>query len=166
MSFNETLKKVEESLVFKEFIAKYPDSELCAGFFIMDYISNDNKKSIDYKSGDKIFTFNLLDDGKVKMIEDELIKDDSRPQLEKISPDIKVEVSELKGISGIKILDEGISAKINKIIAVLQKYNGKQSWNLTCMLDGLIIINVVIDSESGEIIKFQRKSMMDMIRKK
>jgi len=34
------------------------------------------------------------------------------------------------------------------------------------MLEGLIILHIMIDSETGEVIKFERKSMMDLIRKK
>lgn len=166
MNFKEILTKVESSDIFKEFIKEHKDAELCAGFFIMDYISNDNKKSIDYKYKDKIYTFDVLDNGKIKMIEDELIKDSKHPVLEKINPDIKIDVDDLKGISGIRILDEGISAKMNKIIAILQRLNEKEVWNLTCMLDGLIIINIIIDASSGNIDKFDRKSMMDLIRKK
>ena len=170
MSFKETYEKVTASEVFKKFINDNPDSEPCAGFFILDFISNDSKKSIDYMAGDKIFTFDLKDDGYIKMTEDELIKIEGRPTLLKLMPEVKIEVDELKGLSGMKALDEGISAKFNKIIAVLQRLNrdGKeiQAWNLTCMLDGLIILNILIDSDSGDIIKFERRSMMDLIRKK
>lgn len=166
MNFNELYKKVNDSEVFKDFINKNPTAELCAGFFIIDFMSNDEKSSIDYKIDDKIFTFEYKD--KVKINEDRMLEipDKTFPQLEAISPEIKVEVNELKSISGIKALDEGINAKFNKIIAVLQKYNHKQIWNLTCMLDGLIILNIHIDSISGEILKFERKSMMDLVRKK
>ena len=102
------------------------------------------------------------------MIEDKLVQEREIkfPKLEKINPVVNVDLDELKSISGIKALDEGISARFSKIIAVLQKHEGKQIWNLTCMLEGLIILHVLIDSENGEIIKFERKSMMDLIRKK
>lgn len=168
MAFKSTLEAVESSEIFQNFLKENPDAELCAGFFIIDFVSNDNKKSIDYKTSDKIFTFDLRDDGRVMISEDKLISLENCkfPKLEKIDREIKIEVDELKGIAGVRALDEGISAKLNKIIAVLQKYNNRQIWNLTCMLDGLIILNILIDSNSGEIIKFERKSMMDLVRKK
>jgi len=172
MSFKETCQKITESEVFKNFIKEKPEAELIAGFFILDFISNDSKKSIDYRDKDKIYTFDLKDDGYVKMTEDELLSNPNSPQLLKLIPEIKTEVEDLKGISGMEALDKGISAKFNKIIAVLQRQNreGKETqfWNLTCMLDGLIILNILVDaeSESGDVIKFERRSMMDMIRKK
>jgi len=170
MSFKETYEKIIESEVFKKFIDENPNAELIAGFFIIDFISNDTKNSIDYRINDKIFTFDLKNDGFVKMTEDKLLDNPNAPKLLKLIPEIKTEVEDLKGLSGIETLNKGISAKFNKIIAVLQNQEkeGKtiQFWNLTCMLDGLIILNISIDSNTSEIIKFERKSMMDMIRKK
>ena len=165
MSFKKTLQKIESSNEFKDFIKQNQDAKLVAGFFIIDFISNDNKKSLDYIANGKIFTFDILENGKVKFNVDELIEKTNH-KLTQISKNITVEVDELKSITGTRILDEGISAKFSKIIAILQNNNNKQVWNLTCMLDGLIIINILIDANTGEIIKFERKSMMDLIRKK
>jgi hypothetical protein len=203
MGFKELLSKVEASSIYADFVKEHSDAELVAGFFIMDFMSNDNKESIDYKIGEKVFTFNLKrivgnvegvgdegnddggevsdgDDGgegigseKIVMYEDKLVDDPSRPSLVKIDREIKVEVEELKSIAGTKALDEGISAKFSKIIAVLQKYDGyggegegRQIWNLTCMLEGLIILNIHVDALSGDVLKFERKGMMDLIKRK
>lgn len=140
--------------------------ELCAGFFILDFFGNDTKKSLDYKIGGKIFTFTLEDNADVIFNEDKLINLPNKPQLSKLSPEIKVELDELKSIAGVRALDEGINSKFNKIIAVLQMNEGKQIWNLTCMLEHLIILNILVDANTGEIIKFERKSMMDLIKKR
>lgn len=170
MSFKETYEKISESEVFKTFIKENPEAELVAGFFILDFISNDSKKSLDYKYKDKIYTFDLKDDGYVKLTEDKLIDSPNSPKLLKIIPEVKVEVEELKGITGMEALEKGISAKFNKIIAVLQRQIREekevQVWNLTCMLDGLIILNIQINADTGEIIRFDRKSFMDLIRKR
>jgi hypothetical protein len=170
MPFQDTYNQITESEVFKKFIQENPEAELCAGFFILDFISNDSKNSLDYKSWDKIFTFDLKDDGFVKLTEDKLIDSPNSPQLLNLIPKVTTEVEELKGLAGIEALDRGISAKFNKIIAVLQRQSKDnkeiQLWNLTCMLDGLIILNIQINADTGEIIKFERKSMMDLIRKK
>ena len=170
MSFKETYEKVTASETFKKCITENPKAQLCAGFFIIDFISNDSKKSLDYMVGEKIITFDLKDDGYVKMTEDKLIDLPNAPPLLKITPEVKTEVEELKGLAGIEALEKGISSKFNKIIAVLQKTKREekelQVWNLTCMLDGLIILNIMIDSDTGEILKFERRSFMDMIKKR
>ena len=173
-SFNGIYEQITTSDKFKDFIEKNPTAELCAGFFIMDFLSNDNKTALDYKLGNKVFSFNIKDDESIKVIEDELMELQGRPTLTKINPEAKTELTELRSIAGIAALDNGISSKFNKIIAVLQNNpspennDGKtnQIWNLTCMLDGLIILNILIDTVDGHIIKFERKSMMDMIKKR
>ena len=164
MSFTTLLQKVQESETFQNFKQQNPDAQLVAGFFILDFLSNDNKETLDYKTKDDIVTFTLKDN-KIKINKDKLIDDPTRPQLTEIQQQIKIDTTELKNLVGLKALDNGISAKLNKIIAVLQTYNQKQIWNLTCMLENLIILNIHIDSNTGEITKFERKSMMDMIKK-
>ena len=166
MTFQSTLSKIESSKIFQRLKQEHPEAELCAGFFILDFFGNDTKKSLDYKIGEKILTFTLQDNDDITFNEDKLINISNKPSLEKISPEIKVELDELKSIAGIRTLDEGIHSKFSKIIAVLQMHQGKQIWNLTCMLEGLIILNILIDANTGEIIKFERKSMMDLIKKK
>jgi hypothetical protein len=166
MNFKQTLEKIQNSTVFKNFKNKHSDAVFCAGFFILDFIGNDNKKTLDYKIGERIFTFTLNDGDEITMLEDKLIKSNKHPGLEKLEPEVKIELDELKSIAGTRALDEGISGKFHKIIAVLQKLKDKPVWNLTCLLEHLIILNVIIDSNNGEILKFERKSMMDLIRKK
>tara|TARA_Y100000310_G_scaffold345193_1_gene462552 strand:+ start:3683 stop:4183 length:501 start_codon:yes stop_codon:yes gene_type:complete len=164
MNFKETLEKVQQSTIYQEFTQQHPNAEICAGFFILDFLSNDSKDSIDYKDQDKIFTFNVVND-EVKMYEDKLMDLPNIPKLQTITPEIKIEVDELKSIAQEKAHNEGIGSKFNKIIAVLQKHEESQVWNLTCMLEQLIILNLLIDCNSGEIIKFERKSIMDMVKK-
>jgi len=166
MSFADTLEKIESSDLFKNFKEQNPDAELVAGFFILDFLSNDTKQTLDYKIDSKVFTFTLHNSGDITFKEDKLMDISGKPKLSEIKPEVGVEVEELKGIAGVEALEHGISAKFHKIIAILQIHDGKQVWNFTCMLEGLIILHILIDSSSGEIIRFERKSMMDMIRKK
>ena len=172
MNFKEIFEKIESSIVFKNLKDKNPELELCAGFFIMDFLSNDNKNTLDYRLGDKkkVLTFSINNKDEITINEDKLIEDPNRPSLRKISPEIKIEVDELSSIAKTQALDNGISSNFNKIVAVLQKYEYnnelKQIWNLTCMLESLIILNILIDSTTGEIIKFERKSMMDLVKKR
>jgi len=174
MNFQETLQKIQASQAFNNFKQQYPEAELCAGFFILDFLeSNDTKQSIDYKTQKNIFTFDINKNGEIIQKQDRLLDESTRPKLKKINPNINIEVDELKGIAGIQTLENGISAKLHKIIAVLQNYKGpitneedKTVWNLTCMLDQLIVLNIIIDAETGRVLKFDRKSMMDMIKKR
>ena len=171
MNFKDTFEKIESSGVFRKFKEENPEAKFCAGFFILDFLSNDNKESLDYMIGDKIFTFSLIGN-EVRMNEDKLMDIPNTPKLVPINPEASIEIEELKGMVGERALEEGISSKFHKIIAILQSYEDKEInerrniWNLTCMLEQLIILHVLIDAETGKFIKFERKSMTDLIKKR
>jgi len=167
MKFYNIYNIIVKSETFQNFKKENPNAGFCAGFFILDFLSNDSKKSLDFKVNDEIFTFELLDSGTIKLTKDKMleIENNKNNSLLTFIPEIKIDLDELKGLSGMKALDEGIHSKFNKIIAVLQIRENKQIWNLTCMLDGLIILSIIIDAKTREILKFERKSMMDLIRK-
>jgi hypothetical protein len=168
MGIKETLNILQKSEEFHKFKSENSNTEICAGFFIVDFFGNDNKRSIDFKCKDKVFTCSLRDDDSVKIQEDKLIeiKGEKFPELQELNPKVRVDLEEAIGIAKTKTLDEGIAAKYNKVIAVLQKHEDKEVWNITGMLDGLIILHILVDADSGNIIKFERKSMMDLIKKK
>ncbi len=166
MPFQKTLETITSSAVFKKFIEENPKAELVAGFFILDLLNNINQKSLDYKINSKIFTFSLDKNNEVIMKQDKLIKDSNFPELQKISPNIKIDLDEIPSIAEKQALEHNIQSKFQKIIAVLQIHQGKQVWNLTCMLDGFVILNIIINSDTEQIIKFNRKSMADFIKKR
>ncbi len=173
--FEHTYERITNSMVFKKFKQENPSIKLCAGFFILDFLSNDTKRSLDYldENSKKIFTFELNDKDEINFKRDKLIQSEISNKLkltplqQKTSeekPQISVELEELEAIINKEKLDRKISAKVHKIIAVLQNYEKKLTWNLTCMLDQLIIFHVLIDAEDKKIIKFERKNLMDFIK--
>ena len=166
MTFAQTYNIIAESKTFRNFKEQHPTAELVAGFFILDFISNDTKNSLDYKHKDKIFTFSLNQNNEITLTEDKLIETSTHPQLTPIQPTTNIELNRLKSITEKKASEDNIHVNFNKIIAVLQNHENKQVWNLTCMLDQLQILHVLIDSNTGEIIKFEKKSLMDFIKKK
>jgi len=170
MNFTTTYKTITSSKIFKDFISENPKAELVAGFFILDLLNNKNEKSLDYKFQNKIFTFSLNENNEITIKEDELINKPGIPKLTKISPNIKVDLDEIPSIAMKEAEKNNVRNKFQKIIAVLQNHeqegNKIEIWNLTCVLDGLVILNILINSETGQIIKFERKSMADFIKKK
>lgn len=160
-TFESALEKIEKSEAFEKFKQRYKDAELCVGFFVIDY-QGQNQQQLDYclKDG-KIFTFIINKEITIK--EAETLQGKQNQKLEKLDKEIKVDLDDVE-----KILQEktkGEKNKLNKIIAVLQKYNNKQIWNLNCMLEGLIILHVNIDSISGEVLKYEKKSMFDFVKR-
>jgi len=165
MTFTQTLSIVESSIIFKRFIKENPKAELVAGFFILDLLNNNNQRSLDYKLNSKIFTFSLDESDEITFKEDKVIENPSLPKLQKISTTIRVDLNEIPSIAEKTALENNVKNKLQKIIAVLQIHEGQQVWNLTCILDGFVILNILIDSNGGNVVKFSRKSMVDFVRK-
>jgi len=165
-TFKQTHETITQSKIFKDFISTNSQAELVAGFFILDFLSNDTKNSLDYKLDKKIMTFSVNQDNEVTLLEDKLIEKPGLPVLTKISLSIKTDLNEIPSITQKQAEENNITAKFHKIIAVLQNHEDSLVWNLTCMLDQLIILHILINAETGETIKFERKNMMDFIKKR
>lgn len=161
MNFNSLVLRLQRSQEFLDFKQANPDSFLCAGFFIRDYKEENNQTSIDYSTGKDITSF--TPNGEGFNINQEPILDPTQP-LNKIDSEIKVDIDQLKELVEKALQENKVSNKLEKIIAVLQNHDHKTIWNLTCMCEGMKIILVHIDAQSGEILKFQNKSLFDFVR--
>lgn len=164
LTFESLVENIENSDAFKQFKNKNPDAELCAGFFVLDYQNQANQQQLDYCFSDgKIFTFIL--DKEITIKEAETIEGQEQKKLGKLNKDIKADLDDIEKILENEFQARKIGKKINKTIAILQIYEGKQIWNLTLMLEGFAMIQCHIDSFSGEILKFEQKSMFDFVKK-
>ena len=67
-------------------------------------------------------------------------------------------------ISGDEMKNRIVTEKIRKIIAILHVIDKKPVWNLQCILDGLSLLNVHIDDEDGTILKFEKHSLLDLVK--
>ncbi len=158
MDFSSTLEKIEKSSAFKQFKKKHSDAYLCAGFFIIDYEQQNNQSQLDYSlKNSKIYTF--LADNEITYKKAETIEG-RKEKLPEIKKEIKIDIQDIE-----KIAKERVDKKILKIIAILQKLKDKQIWNLTIMTEGLGIIQIHIDSDSGEVLKLEKRKMFDFIKK-
>lgn len=166
-SFASTLEKIEQSQSFKNFKKQHKDAELCAGFFVIDYASGADQQQLDYclKNG-KIFTFILNQEVQVKEAETLNKEAEEKQKLERLNiNNIKIDLDDIERILKEKLNTEKIDKRINKIIAILHKHEGREIWNLNCMLEGMEILQVHINCENGNVMKFERKSMFDFIKK-
>jgi hypothetical protein len=162
-TFTSTLKEIESSEAFINFKKTNKDAKLCAGFFIIDYQQEQNQKQLDYCLENKdIFTFVL--DREISIKKAETIEG-MKQELPELNREIRIDLDEAEKILQEKIKQEKVENKLLKIIAVLQIYEEKQIWNLNCMLEGLDILRVHIDVQTGEVIKFEKRNMMEFVKK-
>ena len=157
MNFSSALEKIESSQVFKQFKKQHPDAYFCAGFFVIDY-EGTSQQQLDYclKDG-RVFTFII--NKEISYKEAETIEG-KQQKLSKLNKEIKVDLPAVENI-----VKEKVKKKINKIIAVLQEYQDKQIWNLNIMTEGFGITQMHIDSDSGEVLKLEKRNMFDFIKR-
>lgn len=164
-NFDSTLEEIEKSDCFRKFKEKNKSAFLCAGFFVVDYEGGNGvvQKQLDYCIGEEdIYTFILGD--VVNMKKAETIEG-HKENLPRLSKDMGVDLDDVENILREKLREENVSEKLLKVIAVLQVHENKQIWNLNCVLSGMQILRVHIDCESGDVVKFEKKNMLDFVKK-
>jgi len=170
------LNILKQNQKFKEFSQKNPKPVPCAGFFVLDFKNSQEQYTLDYKVNDDIFSFKINPETNQVQMQQEEIMDKTKP-LEEISLNIKLEISEIKDIVNKELEKNNIKNPIEKIICVLQSLSlGKDDlsgkplgchtiWNLTCMLSMFNIIMIHIDALDGKVLKFEKKSLFDFVKK-
>jgi len=161
MNLSTLISKIENSIEFSNFKKENSKAELCAGFFILSFKPKQETYSLDYKTEDKIFSFNLGENGEVTRKEEEIME--GKNKLEPINRGVEIDIEDLKEVCEEEFLNNKIGKKIEKIIAVLQNRDNKTVWNLTCMAEGFSIILMNVDSLTGEVLKFEKKSLFDIV---
>lgn len=160
MKFEHYLSKLYESSEYKKFRRKYKDEYLCAGFFVLDFEGGKDIHQIDYAlPNGKIATFFLDEEVKCKISEQALKK-----ELPKLKGEIKTDIDALKGIVEDEMKNRTVTEKIRKMIAILHIMDNKLIWNLQCILSGLEILIVHIDDSDQSILKFERHSLMELLK--
>ena len=159
--------RLEKSREFQNFQAQNPDAFLCAGFFIMNFKTQVFEYSLDYRNDKQIFTFKIpeREEQQVVMQAEEIIQVENKKPLEKITLDVQLDIEDLKEIIEKALENNSIKNKLEEFIAVLQKIDSSLVWHLTCICEGFTILNVIINPETGAITKFEKKNLLDFIKK-
>lgn len=163
MKLEPLIEQLNNSKEYKEFTQKHKDAFIAAGFFIIDLETGKDVHQIDFyvPSQKKVAAFTLSDD-KVTMQMLEVINDKVP---EKLTIQTNVDLDAIKGILQDEMKNRSITDDIRKIIAVVQNLNGKKIWNLNCVLTGMGLLNAHVEDESQTVLKMERISMMDLVKK-
>lgn len=163
MKIQPYIEKLNTSPQFKEFKQKYSDSYLIAGFFVLDFEAGQNLHQIDYyiPKEKKVAAFNL-GEGEVEFKILDMLTDKVP---EKLNIKTKIDLDALKGILEDEMKNRNMTEEIRKIIAVLQTIEGDKIWNLNCVLSGMEILRAHVEDKSESVLKMERASVMDYIKK-
>ncbi len=162
MKIQPYLDKLNNSKEFQNFKSKNPEAYMSAGFFVLDFAEKKHLHQIDYynpKSKD-MATFAL--DSKIEM---KKAQPQNKKIPEQITEEINLDLDTLKGLVQDEMKNNTITSKLQKIIAIVQKVDGKLVWNLNCITTDMGIIKVHIDDKTHSILKFEKVNLFDIVKK-
>ncbi|MDP3882115.1 MAG: hypothetical protein Q8Q31_04545 [Nanoarchaeota archaeon] len=162
MKIQPYVDKLSNSGEFKNFQKQHGDAFMVAGFFILDLEMGKNLHQIDYyiPSKKKIAAFTLDQKVTVQILD---LLNSKVP--EKLDIKTKVDLDQIPGILEDEMKNRNITDEIKKVIAVLQNLEGKKIWNLNCILSGMNILSAHVEDESRSVLKMEKKSLMDIMKK-
>jgi len=162
MKIQPYVERLEKSKEYKDFHKEHKGAYLSAGFFVLDFEEKKNVHQLDFyvPRQNKMAAFTL--DSGVKMQLLDLINEKVP---EKLDINVKTDLDALYGILEDEMKNRNITENIKKIVAVLQNIEGKRLWNLTCVLSGMEILRSHVDDETRSVLKMEKFSMMDLIKK-
>lgn len=161
MKVNHYVSRLQESSEFKKFIKENPKAKLCAGFFVLDFEGGKDLHQIDYiLPNKKVATFNLDEGVTMKLSEQKL-----KTPLPEIGTDIKTDLDIIRGLVEDEMKNQIVTDNIKKIIAILHIVDGRLIWNLQCILNGLSILHIHINDSDKNILKFEKHSLLEFIKK-
>lgn len=163
MKIQPYVQKLQNSEKYKKFIREYSESFVVAGFFILDYETGVNIHQIDYyvPSKRQVAAFNL--DGEVDVRLLDMMHKDKKP--ERLDLKTKIDLDAIKGILEDEMKNRNITETIKKCVAVIQMVDGKKLWVLNCVLSGMEILKAHVDDDSQTVLKMEKSSMLDYIKK-
>lgn len=162
MKLQPYVTRLNESKEFKTFSKEHKDAFIAAGFFVLDFESGKNVHQIDYyvPSKKKVAAFTLDKGIRLQMMD---MLNEKAP--EKLDLQTKIDLATIKGILQDEMHNRNITEDIKKIIAIIQNLDGKRIWNVTCMLSGMELLRAHVEDSSESILKMERVSMLDIIKK-
>lgn len=156
------VERLEKSKEYKDFRKKYKKSFMAVGFFVLDLELGKNIHQLDfYVPGEKKMAAFTLDGG-VKV---QLLETLNSKVPEELDMKTNVDLDALHGILEDEMKNRNITDEIKKIVAVVQNIDGKKLWNLNCVLSGMQILRAHVDDASRSVLKMERLSMMDLMKK-
>jgi predicted transcriptional regulator len=154
MKLKQLLQELNETEIYKNFLKENPEAFFAVGFFILDLEKETETFQLDFFIQEKkqITSFEFP-------IKEEKTHEDKIENLEEQSSEIKIDIDDLKTEVKKRIAENNSSLLPTKIIATISK----NQWNLTCMDDSLGILQLKINSKTGEQDSFKKGSLMEFM---
>ncbi len=159
-TFREALTRLEKSEEFKEWQKEHPHAAL-AHFFTL--ITGNNKHGpwdIGYYhvEEDKLTVFSMKEKIEVRPSLEVFKKGGEVEELE--LEKVKLSLAEAEKKLADYLEEEKFGGKLLHGMAILQKLDRKNIWNISRFSSTLLVFNVKVDAENGEILSKEKESFM------
>ena len=160
------IKKVKESLSFKEFMKEDPKAFLCSLFFTRDFSEKRSETQVDFYSPKQKMIISFKVDKKVERAP--LAKKAETLTHKKFIPkplneNIKMDVDEIVPTLIDEMHNRGMTYQIEKILAFVNITDGEVIWNCTAFLKGLGLILAHVEDKSNTVLFMEKKSFFDLL---
>lgn len=164
MNIQFLLEKLYSSEQFEKFKKENPNSYACSGFLVFDFKGEDKKYHFDFFDPDtgKIYSFQL--EQGIQIVPLESLEED-KDKRNKLLLNYDLDFDEVKEKIEIKMKEEKIDKKIEKILISLQNLEGKDFLICTVFISGLGLLKVNYDISEDKITDFEKKSFFDFIKR-
>ena len=169
MSFKKLRENIEKSEEFKKFKKENPKAILYSVFFMLRQAFGNlviETQQLDYWIGqDKVATFLFDENEKVQLKIDKVepVKEGEKREFVKLEDTVKLDVDDLQEIIKKELGKSKVGIEeVSKVIAVLQKTNGEQVWNITCIV-GLTLYRIHVD-EDKKVLDEKKESILSMMK--
>ncbi len=162
MKIGPYVEKLNNSSQYSSFAKEHKDAFIVAGFFVLDFEAGQNLHQIDYyvPSEKKVAAFTLDHGVTMQMLG---MLNNQTPEM--LDLKTRTDLDALKGILQDEMKNRSITEEVKKIIAVIQSIQGKKIWSINCVLSGMSILRASIEDETQTILKMEKSSLFDYIKK-
>ena len=158
--FKDALKILEKSSEFKDWKKKNPDTYLSYAFYVIENIDVNWKIGYYDVKKDKLTSFDV--GSKIKIEPDEEVFKEKSKKVEKLDLDeVKLDLGDAISIAQQLQEEEFVSEKPTKIIAILQKIDTGQVWNITYLTQNFNTLNFKIKTETGRVLEKKLNPLME-----
>jgi hypothetical protein len=163
MKVENYIEKLKNSEKHREFLKKNSKAYFSAGFFVIDFIENNNLHQIDYylPKEKKMATF-ILDGEEINF---NISEPSNNIVPEEITGKINMDLDLIKRIIEDEMKNKMITKEIHKIIAIVYSSENKLLWSLNCITSDMAIVKATIEDETHFIDKFELVNLFDVVKK-
>lgn len=166
MSIKTLIKTVEYSEEFKKFKKEHKKAVLYSAFLLIRQAFGNlivETQQLDYWiGGEEVAEFFLDEEGNIKSKIDKLEPSDEK---NRVFTELESKIFDVEQLDKLilKEIEKNSLEKtqISRIICVLQKIQGKQVWNITCII-GLTMLRFHVDMK-GKVLEVKKGSLFDVM---